>query len=253
MANAYGTIADGGKAKKWYVIDKVTDSNGRREYKVPDTTKRAVPDDIDRDVSYALQQVVQGGTGQNALALGRPAAGKTGTATNEDGDVSSSWFVGYTPQLATAVMYVRGDGNDALNGYMPSYFGADYPTRTWTEAMRETLDDMPIEQFPPPANVAEKQRRPRAAADVHPEADADQDRGTRSRPSPRRATPSSSSPPPSSPPPSSQSPPSPPPSSNSGPLPNPGNGDPGGGGDPGGDDNGANGPGPGGAQNPDTG
>ena len=60
------------------------------------------------DVSYAMQQIVQSGTGQNALALGRPAAGKTGTATNDDGDVSSSWFVGYTPQISTAVMYVRG-------------------------------------------------------------------------------------------------------------------------------------------------
>ena len=46
----------------------------------------------------------------NALGLGRPAAGKTGTATNDDGDVSSSWFVGYTPQVATAVMYVARQG-----------------------------------------------------------------------------------------------------------------------------------------------
>ena len=68
--------------------------------------------DINSDVCYALQQVVKNGTGANAQALGRPAAGKTGTATNDDSDVSSSWFVGYTPQLATAVMYVRGDGND---------------------------------------------------------------------------------------------------------------------------------------------
>ena len=42
--------------------------------------------------------------------------------------MSSSWFVGYTPQVATAVMYVRGKGNEALNGYLPTYFGADYPT-----------------------------------------------------------------------------------------------------------------------------
>ena len=93
------------------------------------------PSDIAADVSYALQQVVQNGTGQNALALGRPAAGKTGTATNEDGDVSSSWFVGYTPQVATAVMYVRGKGNEALNGFLPSYFGGDYPTYTWRAVM----------------------------------------------------------------------------------------------------------------------
>ena len=56
-----------------------------------------IAEDIDRDVSYALQQVVKSGTGTAALALGRPAAGKTGTATNDKGNVSSSWFVGYTP------------------------------------------------------------------------------------------------------------------------------------------------------------
>ena len=46
-----------------------------------------------------MQQVVQVGTGTAALALGRPAAGKTGTATNALDQVSSAWFIGYTPQL----------------------------------------------------------------------------------------------------------------------------------------------------------
>ncbi|MDX6299976.1 MAG: hypothetical protein QOF53_1190, partial [Nocardioidaceae bacterium] len=158
MANAYGTIADGGRAKPWYVISKVTDPTGATRYRAPGQTPRVLSRAVDRDVSYALQQVVRSGTGKNALALGRPAAGKTGTATNKAGDVSSSWFVGYTPQLSTAVMYVRGDGNDALNGYLPSYFGADYPTRTWTEAVRETLDSSPVLNFPPPANLAARQR-----------------------------------------------------------------------------------------------
>ena len=115
MANSYGTIADGGRAKDWYVINKVTSAEGDVRYQAPKKDKRVLPEDIDRDVSYALQQVVKDGTGRNALALGRPAAGKTGTATNADGNVSSSWFVGYTPQLSTAIMYVRGDGNDNLN------------------------------------------------------------------------------------------------------------------------------------------
>jgi membrane peptidoglycan carboxypeptidase len=255
MANAYGTIADGGKVKKWYVISKVTDSNGRREYKVPDTKKRALPYDIDTDVSYALQQVVRGGTGQNALSLGRPAAGKTGTATNDDGDVSSSWFVGYTPQLATAVMYVRGDGNDALNGYMPSYFGADYPTRTWVEAMRESLDDKPIEQFPPPANVEEKKDDHQPLPTFTPKPTPTPTRTEKPKPSktPSRAptrSPSSSAPPSS--PPSGPSSPSSPGSSSV--LPKPGgagNGGGGGGGNGGGPA--ADGPPNDGAQNPDTG
>jgi membrane peptidoglycan carboxypeptidase len=251
MANSYGTIADGGKAKKWYVISKVTDSNGRSEYKAPSTTKRALPNDIDRDVSYALQQVVRSGTGQNALALGRPAAGKTGTATNANGDVSSSWFVGYTPQLATAVMYVRGDGNDALNGYMPSYFGADYPTRTWTEAMRETLDNKPILQFPPPANVKARQHDHQPLPTFTPQptpTQAPTKQPSKAPPPTRTPTPTPTSPPPSSPA-------SPPSSSNTGPLPpssSPGNGS-GGGGNGGGGGGAAQGPPPGSGSGQDPG
>ena len=75
-------------------------------------------------MSYALQQVVKSGTGVNAQALGRPAAGKTGTATNGDDNVSSSWFVGYTPQMATAVMYVRGKGNEPARRLPAPFFGA---------------------------------------------------------------------------------------------------------------------------------
>ncbi len=164
MANAYATIADGGKAKAWYTVAQVADADGKSRYKVKQKSRRALPEDIDRDVSYALQQVVKNGTGRNAQALGRPAAGKTGTATNSDGNVSSSWFVGYTPQLATAVMYARGDGNDNLNcvkptgkvcepGYLVPYFGAEYPTKTWTAVMRAALEGADVEDFPPPANV----------------------------------------------------------------------------------------------------
>ncbi len=154
MANAYGTIADGGRAKDWFVVSKVTSQAGDTLFARKADAHRALPEDVDRDVSYALQQVVKAGTGRNALALGRPAAGKTGTATNGNGDVSSSWFVGFTPQLSTAVMYVRGRGNEPLNGYLPSYFGADYPTRTWTATMKAALAGQPVKDFPPPAWIS---------------------------------------------------------------------------------------------------
>jgi membrane peptidoglycan carboxypeptidase len=153
MANVYATIAAGGKRADVHVINKVTDQNGKVLYKYQNATDQAIPQDVSDDVSYALQQVVQGGTGKAALALGRPAAGKTGTATNGDGDVSSAWFVGYTPQAATAVMYVRGKGREALDGWLPSYFGADYPARTWTAIMQADMEGLPVEDFPPPAYV----------------------------------------------------------------------------------------------------
>jgi membrane peptidoglycan carboxypeptidase len=159
MANTYATIANGGQRADVHVISKVVDSKGEVKYQYKPHTTEAIKPDIDRDVSYSLQQVVLHGTGANAQAIERPAAGKTGTATNDNGDVSSSWFVGYTPQLATAVMYVRGDGDNALNDWLPpyngasGYFGAGYPTATWAAVMKRDLVGVPEETFPPAANV----------------------------------------------------------------------------------------------------
>ena len=153
LANSYATIANGGQRADVHVIDKVVDKSGETVWSYKQATKDAVSEDIAADTSYAMQQVVQQGTGQAALALGRPAAGKTGTATNSKDQVSSAWFVGYTPQLSTAVMYVRGDGDDQLDGWLPSYFGADYPADTWTAVMQRDMEGLPVEDFPPPAYV----------------------------------------------------------------------------------------------------
>ncbi len=154
MANSYATIANGGVHHDWFTIKKVTRASDEKVlYRAPRKTNRALPEDISADVSYALQQTVQSGTASTALDLGRAAAAKTGTATNDDGDVSSSWFVGYTPQVATAVMYSRGKGNEALNGYLPSFYGGDYPASTWTAIMTELMDGVEEQEFPEPVFV----------------------------------------------------------------------------------------------------
>jgi membrane peptidoglycan carboxypeptidase len=154
MANAYSTIADGGLHHDWFVVSKVTRaSNGEVLYTAPRKTDRVVSADITADTSYAMQQVVKAGTGVKAQRIGRPAAGKTGTATNDKGDVVTSWFVGFTPQVATAVMYVRGNGRKPLDGWLPSYFGADYPTATWAATMSALMEGLDVEDFPPPANL----------------------------------------------------------------------------------------------------
>lgn len=155
MANAYATIANGGEAAPVYMIEKVEDRNGKELYRHKVHTKRVLDEDVAADVSYAMQEVVSGasGTGRNALALGRPAAGKTGTATNAEDQVSSSWFVGYTPQMATAVMYVRGKGNESLEGYLEPFYGATYPTQTWTAIMSRLMDGLEVESFPEPVYV----------------------------------------------------------------------------------------------------
>ncbi len=153
MANAYATLANRGQRADVHVVESVTDANGEELYSFKASTDEAISEPIADDVSYAAQQVVNNGTGQTVLGLDRPAAGKTGTATNDKDQVSSAWFVGYTPQLATAVMYVRGDGDDQLDGWLPSYFGSAFPADTWLAVMSRALEGTDVMEFPPPANV----------------------------------------------------------------------------------------------------
>jgi membrane peptidoglycan carboxypeptidase len=121
-----------------------------------------VAGDVADDVTYALSSVVEQGTGRAVAALGRPVAGKTGTNgvdTNDGGNiVNSSWFVGYTPQISTAVMYVAGKtGSASLDPYRrpgdTTFFGATYPAQTWVDYMKTATDGQDVERFDPPAYV----------------------------------------------------------------------------------------------------
>src|SRR3546814_7140360 len=82
MANGYATIANRGKVAEVYLIDKVVDRTGDVRYRHNNSTERVLDQDLADDTSYALQQVIKSGSGTKALALGRPAGGKTGTDTN---------------------------------------------------------------------------------------------------------------------------------------------------------------------------
>ena len=151
MANAYGTIAAGGLAKDVYVVENVETADGEPQYSHSEKTNQVISEDVAADASYALQQVTTSGTGTNANTIGRPTAGKTGTATDDEGRVRSSWFVGYTPQLVTAVMYSRGNGNEPLDDYLPTFYGGEYPARTWAAVMSRALEGQEILEFPEPA------------------------------------------------------------------------------------------------------
>ena len=110
-------------------MQKVVDKNGEDLYEYKQRSKEAVDPDIAADCPTPCSRSSRTAPGTEALALDRPAAGKTGTATNDDDEVSSSWFVGYTPQMSTAVMYVRGDGDDQLDGWLPSTSAPTTPPR----------------------------------------------------------------------------------------------------------------------------
>jgi membrane peptidoglycan carboxypeptidase len=159
MAEGYATFAANGRQADWYVLQKVTDSDGAVRLRHENTSRRAFSPDVASNVTAGLREVVESphGTGHSSLLpFPRPAAGKTGTATSDSGDVSSSWFVGYTPQLSTAVMYVRGDGNNDLRGYLNPFYGGEYPARTWTAMMTEALEGRPIVGFPDAPDLEEE-------------------------------------------------------------------------------------------------
>ncbi|PWN02709.1 penicillin-binding protein [Nocardioides silvaticus] len=154
MANAYATIANGGVAAEPYIIEKVVDQDGETRYDHKVQDHEALSEDIAADVSYAMEQVVETGTGAAAMSgFAWPAAGKTGTATNAADEVSSSWYAGFTAQYATAVMYVRGDGDDGLDGYLEPFYGGEFPAKTWRAVMDTVMaGEEPIE-LPEPVFV----------------------------------------------------------------------------------------------------
>jgi membrane peptidoglycan carboxypeptidase len=156
MASAYGTIAAQGKRNPWYVVEKVTwpEKDGKKgeTYNHPDNSEEVFSQDVAADAAYAMQQVVQRGTGGYAQALGRPVAGKTGTSQENQ----SAWFVGYTPSVSTSVaMYQlskggRGQATITPFGGVGAVTGATYPVRIWTSYMRTALEGTDVETFPNP-------------------------------------------------------------------------------------------------------
>ena len=157
MASAYATFDNDGASVATHVVKEVMDPSGAIVYQANPTTAQAIEPDIARDLTYALQSVVDAGTGVAAKSLGYPAAGKTGTAGCPQG-TCAGWFVGFTKQISTAVMFVAGDqGVSDLDPFAPrgysTFFGSGYPAQTWVDYMKQAMQGMQKVDFAPPAYV----------------------------------------------------------------------------------------------------
>jgi membrane peptidoglycan carboxypeptidase len=209
MANAYATFAAQGRAAQWHVVQEVKGSNGGTRYEADTNTSQAFEEDVMADVSYALQRVVENGTGAEAQALDRPAAGKTGTAALRPDTVTSAWFVGYTPQLSAAVSFYKGTGRADLDGVggLSTFFGGEYPARVWTAFMQGAMQGMRVEDFPEPAFVGETINPAPPPSPTPTETETESETPTAppsTLPPTTVAPPSPTPPPPSSPPPPPQ-------------------------------------------------
>jgi membrane peptidoglycan carboxypeptidase len=155
VAEAYATFAAQGVHADPYTVRSVTLADGESAYKAKPKTKRVFSEDSMADLTYALQQVVDSGTGAYAGSrIDRPLAGKTGTAQ----DNKAAWFAGYAPQLATAVGLYRNGEKDgqtvplSLNGLggKASVTGGSFPVQIWTAFMKDALEGQKVIDFPDP-------------------------------------------------------------------------------------------------------
>ena len=151
VANSYATFAAQGIYSKPYLIAQVTGPNKGVLYEGKPQTQEVFSKDVMADLTYALKNVVTNGTGAAALALGRPAAGKTGTSESN----ASAWFSAYTPQLAASVAFFRDSPAENLRGIggYTTLFGGSFPAKIWTAFMKGALKGQPIMSFPAPSNI----------------------------------------------------------------------------------------------------
>lgn len=149
MTSAFATLAARGVRYPPRAIRAVKDPNGRVIDRPRKKGKRAIEQNVADLATYALQGVIQNGTG-TAANIGRPAAGKTGTAQN----YQDAWFCGYVPQLAACVWmgYPKTEDRPMENveGFA-HVFGGSLPAMIWHDFMVSALKGSPWAGFPDPS------------------------------------------------------------------------------------------------------
>jgi penicillin-binding protein 1A len=126
-----------------YMIRRVASYDGALLEEAHPEVHDVLSPDVARSMTAMLEEVIQFGTGVQAKALGRPAAGKTGTTQ----DYTDAWFVGFTPQI-TAGVWVGFDDKQVSLGKKET--GARAALPIWLQFMQGAVAGMPVMDF---ANV----------------------------------------------------------------------------------------------------
>ena len=151
MAAAYAAVANDGVYHPPSFVEKVLDRNGKVLFEGPFKGTKAVDPSVARTAIHVMRQVVQRGTGTRARIPGREVAGKTGTSQDHE----NAWFVGTTPQLATAVWMGSPAGNVPMrNVGGVRVTGGSYPARIFSAYMTIAHEGMPVRGFAPPGRMA---------------------------------------------------------------------------------------------------
>ncbi len=137
MASGFGTFAAEGVHHERTLIRSVQDADGEVVYEPEPEANQVMSAQTAGLVTDVRADVVEGGTG-TAAQIGRPVAGKTGTT--DDG--RDAWFVGYSPQLVTAVWVGNAD-----NSPMQDATGGRLAAPIWAEYMAAALEPLPAAEL----------------------------------------------------------------------------------------------------------
>jgi penicillin-binding protein 1A len=144
MTDAFSTLAAGGIHHSPSSLAQVSASDGASLLTASNGTRALSPSVVDR-VTYALSGVIRAGTG-TAADIGRPAAGKTGTAES----FKDAWFCGFVPQLATCVWVGYPQAEiplGTLDGFA-QVVGGSIPARIWHDFMSAALAGTSVKPLP---------------------------------------------------------------------------------------------------------
>jgi penicillin-binding protein 1A len=166
MARAYATFANGGYRIDGKVfgdrpraITHIEDAHGKTVYENAPVRRRVMSADDAALLTQLLQGVVTSGTGKAAALANQPVAGKTGTTEN----YGDAWFVGYTPQLVTAVWvgYPKGLRPMLTEYHGRAVAGGTFPAQIWKSFMESALKRIGAQPtgFPSPPYQGIESRR----------------------------------------------------------------------------------------------
>lgn len=158
MASAYGTFANRGVHVKPTAIVKILDRNGnvledKSTMQKGNTQNQVMSEKEAYEITYMLEGAISHGTG-TAASIGRAAAGKTGTTD----DNKDAWFVGYTPDIVTAVWM----GDDTGSHTLGEVYGGTIPAQIWHDYMVEATSDAKSNEFSIPAGMERIVEQPKA-------------------------------------------------------------------------------------------
>ncbi|MDP2690739.1 MAG: penicillin-binding transpeptidase domain-containing protein, partial [Deltaproteobacteria bacterium] len=145
LTTAFSTLANMGTRPDPMYITKIVDREGNVFEENRPFTRPVVAAQTAYIMTSLLQSVIENGTGIRARALGRPAAGKTGTTNN----LNDAWFIGYVPGL-TAGSWMGYDDEKPLG---KKETGSRAALPIWLKFMKEATAAMPVENFQVPDGI----------------------------------------------------------------------------------------------------